>query len=440
MAKISLVSAKYIIQVGIFVEGAIDKPDVIGAIFGQTEGLLGSDLELRELQRSGRIGRIEVNLDVKMGKTKGSIIVPSSLDKVETAIIAAALETIQRIGPCNSNVKVEKIEDVRISKRDQVISRAQELLKTLTTNVLPDSQEMTELVAKSLRMTEITEYGPDRLHAGPGIDEAEDVTLVEGRADVLNLLRHGFKNVVALGGTHIPNSIMKLSKEKTTTLFVDGDRGGDLILKGLLNVGIELDFVTRALDGKEVEELTKKEIHKALRAKITAEQVKYDVDPEKISTSGNNIKKSQQRVTEAKRYNNASSNRSTHSKPVAPTRPATRPVTRPAARPVARPVTRPVAKPTIDKKKAKELTDDLVGSRAALLLDKDLNALGKVPLSELAPTLRNIDNVNTLILDGDIDKILVTNAEKAKVQNLIGNEVKVRKQDTRVNLFTAKEL
>src|SRR3989338_6921217 len=146
MGKISPVSAKYIIHTNIQIEGTVDRPDVIGAIFGQTEGLLGSDLELRELQRSGRIGRIEVQTDTKAGKTSGMIIIPSSLDKVETAIIGAALETIQRIGPCNAKVKVEKLEDVRISKRGYVIERAKELLKELTDNVLPDSTEMAEEV------------------------------------------------------------------------------------------------------------------------------------------------------------------------------------------------------------------------------------------------------------------------------------------------------
>src|SRR3989344_5061989 len=170
MAKISPVSSKYIVHTQITTEGVVEKPDVIGAIFGQTEGLLGNELELRELQRNGKIGRIEVKLEVRAGKTSGFIIIPSSLDKVETAIIGAALETIQRIGPCNAKVKVEKLEDVRISKRGYVIERAKELLKELTEKVLPDSTEMAEEVAQSVRMMEIGEYGRDRLPAGPAID------------------------------------------------------------------------------------------------------------------------------------------------------------------------------------------------------------------------------------------------------------------------------
>ena len=157
MGKISPVSAKYIVHSFINIEGVVDRPDIIGAVFGQTEGLLGNELELRELQRSGRIGRIEVNIETKAGKTSGSIIIPSSLDKAETAIVGASLETIQRIGPCNAKVRVQRIEDVRISKRSYVLERAKELLRTLTDSVLPDSQEMTDEVAQSVRMMEIKE-------------------------------------------------------------------------------------------------------------------------------------------------------------------------------------------------------------------------------------------------------------------------------------------
>src|SRR3989344_1235716 len=210
MGKISPVSAKYIVHTQINVDGVVDRPDVIGAIFGQTEGLLGNELELRELQRSGRIGRIEVNLDVRNGKSSGAIIIPSSLDKAETSIIAASLETIQRIGPCNSKVGIEKIEDVRISKRTFVIERAKELLRELTSGVLPDSQELTDQVAQSVRMMEVMEYGTDRLAAGPSIDDSEEVIVVEGRADVLNLLKQGIKNVIAMNGTSAPLTIKEL--------------------------------------------------------------------------------------------------------------------------------------------------------------------------------------------------------------------------------------
>src|SRR3989338_3772990 len=210
MGKVSPVSTKYIIHANITIEGNVDRPDVIGAIFGQTEGFLGQELELRELQRSGKVGRIEVKIDVINGKSAGQIIIPCSLDKAETAIIAAALETIERIGPCNSAVKIDKIEDVRISKREFVITRAKELLSEFQSKVLPDSQEITEEVAQSLRTQEITEWGSEKLPAGPGIDDSDEVILVEGRADVINLLKAGFKNAIAMNGTSVPETIKEL--------------------------------------------------------------------------------------------------------------------------------------------------------------------------------------------------------------------------------------
>src|SRR3989344_6068318 len=279
MAKISPVAAKYIVHASITIDGIVDRPDVIGAIFGQTEGLLGSDLELRELQRSGRIGRIEVNVGTGSGKSSGEIIIPSSLDKTETAIVAASLEIIQRIGPCTAKVEVKQIEDVRISKRQFVIERAKALLKDLTEKTLPDSQEIADEVAQSVRMMEVLEYGRERLAAGPAIDESDEIIILEGRADVLNLLKHGFKNVIAMNGTALPQTIKDLTRKKTTTVFVDGDRGGDLIIRGLLSAA-EIDFVCKAPDGKEVEEITKKEIHKALRGRITAEQAKLEISKE----------------------------------------------------------------------------------------------------------------------------------------------------------------
>lgn len=408
MGKISPVSAKYIIHTNIQIDGTVDRPDIIGAIFGQTEGLLGSDLELRELQKSGRIGRIEVNTDIKVGKTSGAIILPSSLDKTETAIVAAAMETIQRIGPCNAQVKVLRLEDVRVSKRMFVIQRAKELLKTFTEDVLPDSLELTEEVADSVRMMEILEYGKDKLPAGPGIDESEEVILVEGRADVLTLLKCGFKNVVGLNGTSGPQSIIPLCQQKTITLFVDGDRGGDLIIREIMDFA-DIDFVVKAPDGKEVEELTKKEIHKALRAKITAEQAKMELKDLAPRTEGYRARPMPQRD-----YRSAA------------------PVTR---APVARPVLAPALNDE-QKVKFKQMLDDLVGTRAAYVLGENMTILGKVPLTELQSTLQNVKGVYAVIFDGSVTKDLAMLAERNDVKWLVGMDTRVRPQETRIPVLT----
>jgi len=405
MGKISPVSAKYIVHSQIQIDGVVDRPDVIGAIFGQTEGLLGADLELRELQRSGRIGRIEVRTETMSGKTAGAIIIPSSLDKAETAIVAAALETIQRIGPCNSKVKVEKIEDVRISKRTFVVERAKELLKDLTSNVLPDSQEITDEVAHSVRMMEITEYGRDALPAGPMIDESEDIIVVEGRADVLNLLKHGIKNCIALNGTSVPETINDLGRKKVLTLFVDGDRGGDLIIKEITGT-TEVDYISKAPDGKEVEELTKKEIHKALRSRVAVEQVKMEIKPSE--ENGNGMRK-QQRIA----------------------------VTQPM-------VTAPKkVSSTLQKTQAdtfKKMLDDLMGTRGAYILDQKLNILGKVPTIELTSTIRSLKSVFAVVFDGTVTPDIVNVAEKTNVKYIIAMNSKVRPTETPIEIITNTSL
>ena len=267
---IELGTTKYIIHAELMANGYVEKHDIIGAIFGQTEGLLGSDLDLRDLQKSGRIGRIDVELNNTNGKSYAKIILPSSLDKVETAILAATLETIDRVGPCLSTVKVVDIEDIRIKKRQYITNRAKELLKSLVDNMI-DSYEITEEIKEYVRTEEIIEYGEEKLPSGPNIDNSDAIIIVEGRADVINLLRCGIKNAIAVEGTSIPNIISELSKKKTTTIFTDGDRGGELILKEALQT-CDIDYIARAPHGREVEELSKKEVIKCLRSKIPIEQ------------------------------------------------------------------------------------------------------------------------------------------------------------------------
>ncbi|TAL57148.1 MAG: DNA primase [Nanoarchaeota archaeon] len=419
MAKISPVSNKYIIHSTINIEGVVDKPDVIGAIFGQTEGLLGADLEFRELQRSGRIGRIEVNIETRSGKTNGNIIIPSSLDKAETAIIGAALEIIQRIGPCNSKIRVQKIEDVRITKRAQVIDRAKELLKQLQETVMPDSQELADEVTYSVRVMEAISYGKDNLPAGPAIDESDDVICVEGRADVINLLKHGFKNVIAINGTSVPETMKELSKKKTVTVFVDGDRGGDLIIKELLDT-CDIDFVTKAPDGKEVEELTKKEIHKALRDRVVPEQVKSEV---------------QQVRAEERPRREEYPRRDDRRLPPRPQRPDSRPPRR-----FEEPQSNRKVPSQHEREAFKLMCEDLVGTRGAYVLDNQLNILGKVPVGELMGTVRSLPQVYAIIFDGVIEPDLVRATEGTNIQYIVGMDTQVDPARSRVSLLTLAAL
>ncbi len=215
-------TTKYVIRATITAEGIVERPDVVGAVFGQTEGLLGNDLDLRDLQKTGRIGRIDVNIAPKAGKSAGTITIPSSLDRIETAILAASLETIDRVGPCIAHITLEKVVDVRASKRKQIIEKAKYVLTDMFDQTVLESQEITEEVKKAVRIEEITEWGKDKLPAGPNVVNSDAIIIVEGRADVLTLLRYGIKNAISVGGTCIPESIIPLCKEKTVTAFTDG--------------------------------------------------------------------------------------------------------------------------------------------------------------------------------------------------------------------------
>ncbi|MGV8141599.1 MAG: DNA primase DnaG [Candidatus Woesearchaeota archaeon] len=458
MGKINPVSSKYIVHTSIQIDGVVDKPDVIGAIFGQTEGLLGADLELRELQRSGKIGRIEVNIDTRSGKTKGEIVLPSSMDKAETAIVGAALEIIQRIGPCNARVRVESVEDVRVSKRQFVIERAKELLKTLTDSVLPNSQEITEEVAASVRVMEITEFGRERLPAGPEVAESAEIIVVEGRADVINLLKNGFKNAIAINGTSIPISIIELCKQKTVTVFVDGDRGGNLIVQELLSV-TDVDFVTRAPDGKELEELTKKEIHKCLRARIAAEQVKLEIGVK------DNAPENALDIARNDQLNGDTFSVKKSSKPMMPTQrppsqqqpprpqssqqpqhPQSQPSQQPPRPPQAQPIPPRPPVPATKKQATQhelesfnDMIEDLIGTRAAFMLDDKLTILGKIPVSELVSTIRSLNGgIYAAVLDDVIDKDLLMAAERANIQFLVAMDSKVKSD--RLTILTTDDL
>lgn len=282
MAKTYIDTVKYLIYTNVEIGGLVEKPDVVGAIFGQTEGLLGDELDLRDLQKNGRIGRIEVDLSGRDGKTTGVIKIPSSLDMVETCIIAAALETVDRVGPCEAKLRITKVEDTRNLKRKQLVDRAKSLLKTLLNTEIPESKEISQLVRDEVKTAEIVEYGQDRLPAGPAIDRTNEVVFVEGRADVVNLLKNDVTNVIAIGGAKVTRTIVELSKRKEVTLFLDGDRGGDIILNELAQGGVDIDFVSRAPAGLEVEELTRKELIKYLRNRTPFEQnVKGNKGPER---------------------------------------------------------------------------------------------------------------------------------------------------------------
>ena len=269
-------TAKYLVHADITAEGIVERSDVVGAVFGQTEGLLGDELDLRDLQDASKVGRIDVEINSQNGQSFGRITIATSLDQVETSILGAALETIDRVGPCRSTIEVRKVEDVRAAKRREVVERAKTLLGSAFDESMRSSRDLVEEVRESVRIEDITEY--EGLPAGPRVGSSDAIIVVEGRSDVLTLLQYGIKNAVAVEGTDVPDSVAELTSERTVTTFLDGDRGGELIRKELAQVG-DIDYVARAPEGRSVEDLARHEVMTALREKVPYDQLP-EGDPE----------------------------------------------------------------------------------------------------------------------------------------------------------------
>jgi len=265
MAKTYLSAVKYEVLANYEVQGVVEKPDIVGAIFGQCEGLLGEDMDLKELQQAGKIGRIEITVNKGKGTTSGEVIIPSSLDQVKTSILAATIETVEKVGPFEAKVKVLKIGDTRKEKRDVIADRAKELLKHMQKFEGVESSELAQEIKSDIRTEKIINL--DGLQAGPEVANSSEIIVVEGRADVLKLLSYGINNAVAMNGGNIDTPLIALCKLKTVTVLIDGDRGGELNVKKLASL-TKVDFVAKAPDGKEVEELMQKEILQALKKKV----------------------------------------------------------------------------------------------------------------------------------------------------------------------------
>jgi len=387
MAKISPVSIKYMIHAIFTAEGALEKPDVIGALFGQTEGLLGADLEMRELQKEGKIGRIEVDLKREGKRTVGTIQIPTALDQSETTLIAAAIETIERIGPSEAQIEIEKIEDVRGTKRDYIVERAKKLMGEVHGST--DSREISNKIKDSARISQLKEYGKEKLPCGGDLIDKE-LIVVEGRADVLNLLRNGINNVIAMNGTKMPDSIKELGEKKDLILFVDGDRGGKLIVKNV-SENAKIAQVAVAPDGKEVEELTGKEVWQALRKKVPVSD--FSFREKKKYEKGKKFEK-KEKIKKIKKKTTGDA-----------------------------------------KENLKKIFEDNQGSGKAILLDEDLNEIKKISVKAISSSLkRTRDKPFAVIIDGTATNSIIKNAEHAEVRVIVATNFATT--DTKIELLS----
>ncbi|MHA2005036.1 MAG: DNA primase DnaG [Candidatus Thorarchaeota archaeon] len=398
-------TAKYVIRAKIDIDGVVDKPDVVGAVFGQTEGLLGEDLDLRELQRTGRIGRIQIAIKSQGGRSRGEIVIPVSLNKTATAILAAALETVDRVGPCTAKVTLEKVEDIRGAKRRKVVSRAISILKGWEEEIAPGAFEITGAVTKG-RKGAIAKFGPDNLPAGPGLAKSKEIIIVEGRADILNLMKCGINNTVAVEGTHIPKSIADLTRKpgKKIIAFLDGDRGGDLILRELMQVA-KIDYIARAPEGKEVEELTRREVLKALQTQIPADQALALVSRKPAERKKPPVRKTK-RETRTRREDRR------------PREDYDRPRYREPRRGIA------PRKPAIEVDEAYlAKIDEIKETFKAVVFDAKKKIVAECGVADLAKTLEGIKDAEAIVFDGVVTQRLADLASTKKVKLLVGAAV-----------------
>ena len=392
--KDSFTGVKYTIHARFTIEGVVERHDVIGAIFGQTEGLFPKDFELRELQRTGKIGRIDIDLRSANDKTTGTLVVPSSLDRPETAVIAAAMETVDRVGPCDAKISIEGIKDVRVDKLKRIQERAKELMRDWHVKESHDIEVMLDQVSQESKRVEPVHYGRERLTATPDIGQRNDIIVVEGRADVINLLKAGISGSIAVEGVKIPRTVRELAKKKEITAFLDGDRGGDLILKELMQVA-KPKYVARAPRGSEVEELDPDQIKAALAARVPIEEAFAQERVERVEPAPAQAVEQPQRQERQGRG------------PPRPQRP---------------PRQEPVQVPSIAREYA-GLTEGLRGTLEAVLMGTDGAEKARFPVAELVERLKASEGIRAVIFDGIVTGRLIDAAVAKGVKAIVGDRI-----------------
>lgn len=371
-------TTKYLIKASIETDGVVERPDVVGAVFGQTEGVLEGDLDLRKLQKNSQIGRINVNVKSEKGKSRGAISIPSSLDKKKTAMVAAALETIDRVGPCEAEIEIDQIQDTREAKRDFIQTRAEELVKGIE-----ESGKAGEVPGKTVKKEPSQGQNVEKykgLPAGPTAAKSDAIIIVEGRSDVINLLDHGIKNTVAIEGTSASPVISEITKKKTTTAFLDGDRGGDLILKELLQVA-DLDHVARAPEGQTVEDLPGEDVREALKEKVPAD---------KVSAS---LREGKEETSEEKDY-----------------------------------------------EKLAEIADELKATSKAQLLNEGLNVVEETEVRNLSDELQDSKDAEAVVFDGVITQNLSDLADEKGLKYIVGMRKRFKNEPSEAEALTPEDL
>jgi len=399
---------KYHVKLKFDVDGLVEKADIIGAIFGQTEGLLGPEMNLNELQKVSKVGRIEVNVDSKSNSARGDALIPMSTDISTAALIAAAIESIDKVGPFQAKFSLIGIDDIRAIKKKIIVDRAKKIVQEWATKTISEGEEMLKDVYDASKPGKLTTFGKAQLACGVGVYDSDWIILVEGRADVINLLRAGYDNAIAIEGAKIDETILKLTQGKRIIAFIDGDRAGDLILKELQGL-VKIDKIYRAPSGREVEECTPLEISDILKDVEeyikNIHSIKFNPDNQiKINNNINNsVNQNQINHVDTKYLTNNQQDKVNME--ISNTKKTTT---------------------TINEEDEvistiKQVFPEINETLEAMIFDKSLKTILKVPVSDIVKKVFDIKGGKLLVMDGIITQRLVEAANKAGIQFIIGH-------------------
>jgi DNA primase len=417
---------KYHVKLKFEVDGLVEKADIIGAIFGQTEGLLGPEMNLNELQKVSKVGRIEVNVDTKGNMAKGDALIPMSTDISTAALIAAAIESIDKVGPFQAKFNLMGIDDIRAIKKKVIVDRAKKIVQDWATRTISEGEEMLKDVYDASKPGKLTSFGKAQLACGTGVFDSDWIILVEGRADVINLLRAGFDNAIAIEGARIDETVTKLTDGKRVVAFLDGDRAGDLILKELHGL-VKIDKVLRAPPGREVEECTPIEIAEILKDALTAEVPQQQPQPAIHTPHHDRDRDRDRRHSRREREREPRDEyraQPQHHEPVAVV--------------PAQPSKEVIAEDSPEILTAiRDVYPQINETLEAVVLDGSMNKLLKVPVSEVIKRLDSAEGGKLLVIDGIVTQRLVDAADKAGIEYVVGHRTTDLKKpgDIRVRTF-----
>ena len=408
---------KYHVKLKFEVDGLVEKADIIGAIFGQTEGLLGPEMNLNELQKVSKVGRIEVNVDSKSNSAKGDALIPMSTDISTAALIAAAIESIDKVGPFQAKFSLIGIDDIRAIKKKIIVDRAKKIVQEWATKTISEGEEMLKDVYDASKPGRLTTFGKAQLACGVGVYDSDWIILVEGRADVINLLRAGYDNAIAIEGAKIDETILKLTHGKRIIAFIDGDRAGDLILKELQGL-VKIDKVYRAPTGREVEECTPLEISEIL--KDVEEYIKNTYTNKLHSENQLQTRNNLQQASNQNQTNTTDIDKSILSN-------------QQNKRSIESNNINNFNYPLLDKNTSsinedekiiltiKQIFPEINETLEAIIFDKSMKTIIKVPISEILKKISDAHGGRLLVLDGIITQRLVEAANKIGIQYIIGH-------------------